>query len=116
MSGTAFPTLAVSPDLPLQRKPRSNTISSESEAGYKQSRPRFTRQPYDIGPVKYSVLTADEKDDIQEHFDSHGCSVVFPYTMPGETAARNVRYKDPGPLFSLVAPSIWSAEFELEEV
>lgn len=112
----AFPTLPVSPTLPVDKTPRSNCISSSAEAGYDQRRPRFTRKVYDFGPVDYPVLTTAEKDLIQSHFDAHGCTVLFPWTMPMSGGTYNVYYKDPGPIFSPVAPGIWSCKFSLEGV
>jgi hypothetical protein len=112
----AFPTLVVSPTLPVDKTPRSNCISSPTEAGYNQRRPRFTRKVCDFGPIKYPVLTTAEKDLIQNHFDSVGCTALFLWTMPMTTETYQVYYKDPGPVFSLVGPGLWSVVFSLEGV
>ena len=109
-----FPSLAVTPSLPIPRKRRENTIKSESEAGYVQSRPRFTRKPSDFGPLDYQPLTAAEKDLIKALEDQVGCSGLFDWTMPVEATVHSVRFKEP-PVYKLVGPDLWSCSFSLEE-
>lgn len=109
-----FPVLDVSPNLPIARKHRDNTLKSEVEAGYVQSRPRYTRKTSEFGPIDYQVLTSAEKDQIQSLFDQVGCSAIFAWIMPIETTTHNVRFKEP-PAFKLVGPSIWACNFTLEE-
>ena len=110
----AFPLLDVSPTLPIPRKPRSNAIKSEAEAGYVQARPRFSRKTSDFGPLDYPVLLAGEKDQIQSLFDEVGETVLFTWTMPRENTVHNVRFKEP-PVFKLVGLDIWACNFSLEE-
>lgn len=111
-----FPSLEVSPKLPVPKTPRSNCISSPVDAGYSQRRPRFTRPVYDFGQVEYPVLTTAEKDLIEAHFNTVKCTVAFDWTMPMTTETYAVYFKDPGPVFSPVGPGIWSATFNLEGV
>lgn len=110
----AFPNLAISPALPIQRKRRDNTIKSESEAGYIQSRPRFTRKTSEFGPLDYQPLLPAEKDLIKALHDQVGCSTLFTWTMPVEGTTHNVRFKDE-PTYKLIGPDLWSCSFSLEE-
>lgn len=109
-----FPEIPVTPAFPIPRKRRDNTLKSESEAGYIQSRPRFTRKPSDFGPLDYQNLTAAEKEQIKALHDQVGCSVLFSWTMPVENTTHNVRFKE-DPTFKLIGPDVWSCSFTLEE-
>lgn len=110
----AFPVLTITPAYPIQRKRRDNTIKSESEAGYIQSRPRFTRKTSEFGPLDYQPLTAAEKVQIEALHDQVGCSALFTWTMPVEGSTHNVRFKEE-PTFKLIGPGMWSCSFSLEE-
>lgn len=111
----AWPVLPVTPDITMPAKPRDNTIRSEVEAGYGQTRPRFTRKTRDFGPWKYSVLTRAERDLLCAHYDEVGCDVIFPWTRPIVGTIHNVRFKEP-PTDEPVSPTCWSFTFTLEEV
>lgn len=111
---SAFPDLAVSPTLPIQRKHRENSLKSESESGYVQSRPRFTRKTYEYGPLDYPTLLRPEIELLWALYDEVGCDVIFTWTRPLIGSVHNVRFKEP-PVDKLVGPDIWSYNCTLEE-
>lgn len=111
----AWPDYSVTPDMTMPATPRDNTIRSESEAGYVQTRPRFTRKTSIFGPMKYSVLTQAERDLFWAHYDEVKCDGIWPWPRPIIGTVHNVRFKEP-PTEEPVSPTCWSITFTLEEV
>lgn len=115
----SFPTLAASfQSFPQQ--PIDDTISSQSEAGYKQTRPRFTRVIMTYGPIKMIVGDADKDALVSFHNTVRG-STIFTITHPATSTVLNVRFKSDGRL--KIEPILdtrktnrrYSVEFSLED-
>ncbi len=119
----AFPVLTINPLVEAfeQTAALDPVIRSESEAGYVQTRPRFTRVPkkWHIG---YSGLSLADKTALESHEVSVNCgSAMFSWTNPVDGIAYNVRYLGvikfkPENGFDPLGNHAWSAEFDLEEV
>jgi hypothetical protein len=114
----AFPTLSAAP----RSCPESvidDTIKTDTEAGYVQTRPRFTKIRRTFGPIQYLLNRAD-RDLLVAHDESVKGSTIFTWTHPITGTSYNVRYKSDGrvktePLLDS-SPRLFSAEFSLEEV
>lgn len=113
----AFPTLPVSPNLPIPNQAVDATIRSQAEKGYAQTRPRYTRKQQVFGPIKYNVLLQTEKDLIEAHDDLVGGWSIFTWTHPKTGTTHNVRFAENGrPRFEVDSPLTWSCTFTLQEV
>lgn len=85
-----------------------DTISSQSEAGYYFTRPRFTRVKYVYGPVNY-VMNALDKVALQEFDAIVRGSVIFNWTHPITGDVKQVRFRADGrPAFEPIANSLTS--------
>jgi phage-related protein len=85
-----FPTLTVKaqacPDEPID-----DTLSSKSEGGYTNTRPRNTRQRRKFGPVKMILIEADWQ--ALKTFDSQvGGWSIFNWTHPTTGTVHQVRF------------------------
>ena len=115
----AFPTLSQNPSIEgwgegIALDP---TIKSQTEGGYKQTRPRFTRMP-DVWNIGYKALSQADKNTLRtfEKTVKVG-SEIFQWINPDDNVTYNVRFVKPisyklHPLTSIH----WKVEFELEEV
>jgi hypothetical protein len=113
----SFPTLPVSPSLPLPQEAIDMTIRSQSDGGYVQTRRRTTRTLHSFGPIKYSVLLQSEKVAIEALDTTMGGWGIFSWTHPKDGTTHNVRFAENGrPKFELVSPVAWSCTFTLQEV
>ncbi len=94
------------------------TIKAPFEAGYTQTRSRFTRIP-EKWTIKYEVLTAVDKNTLKafERARLIG-SESFDWTNPSDNVTYDVRFGGPGPV--VYAPrendDFWTCEFTLEQV
>lgn len=116
---SAFPTISSTfTDFP--QDPVDDTIDSTSEAGYKQTRPRFTRAIRVFGPCKLIVNSTDNATLIAFDATVKGSS-IFTISHPITAEVLNVRFKKDGRLKS--EPILgtnpgdrqFSIEFMLEE-
>jgi len=92
------------------------TIRSSAEAGYVQTRPRFTRLP-----DKYHVVYPDVSDGdkaLVRAFEKptvRGGAASFNYALPDSTV-KAVRFKAPVSYRRVLDGTFWQIEFDLEEV
>ena len=114
----AFPTLSQNPsvegwDEGIAFDP---TIKSQTEGGYKQTRPRFTRMP-DGWKITYKVLPQADKNTLRtfEKTVKVG-SDMFTWVNPVNSTAYNVRFVKPISYKLHTTSILWDVEFELEEV
>jgi phage-related protein len=91
-------------------------LRSPLEAGYRQTRPRFTRVP-----KKWHISYSGLSDSDQSALESFEASVKygadsFTWTHPKTSTQYTVRF--PAPVRYHLGPTdtLWSAEFDLEEV
>ena len=90
MAATDFPNLTAKPnDCPSA--PMENTISSVSEAGYAQTRPRTTRRRMTFGPVKMILSDADWAL-LYAHDVLVTGAVIFTWLHPVTNTSYQVRY------------------------
>lgn len=119
----AFPVLSINPLVePFEQTAALDpTIRSEQEAGYVQTRPRFTRVPRKWH-IAYSGLPLADKSALESHEISVNFGAgMFSWTNPIDGATHNVRYLGsikfkPENGFDPLGNHSWSAEFDLEEV
>lgn len=114
-----FPTLTKEPSFPLPEEKEDTTIKSKSEAGYVQTRRRFTRERMSFA-VKYEMLPNADKDAIGDHVDGvYGGVSSFNWTHPITGTAYVMRY-DKRPKFEPVHYDgdqyLWNVDFVLNEV
>jgi len=88
------------------------------EAGYLQTRPRFTRSTRTFGPITYPVLLAAEAAAFDAHDAAVGSWLIFAWTHPETGTSHQVRYTETGrPKSRRVGTGgIRSVTFTLEEV
>ena len=117
---SAFPTLE-SAFQSFPEQPVDDTISSESEAGYTTTRPRFTRVRRTFGPVKM-ILTRADRDALVAFDATVRGSSIFTLAHPDTGEVLNVRFASKGrvkveAILSTHPDSrLYAAEFSLEEV
>jgi phage-related protein len=114
----SYPTLA---SLPLinsyeHTAAQDPVIRSQTEAGYRQTRPRFTRVP-----KKWHISYGDLSDADQATLEAFEVTVkygadLFTWTHPKTATQYSVRFAAPIKYKFTVTDSIWAAEFDLEEV
>ena len=115
----AFPTLE-SAFQSFPEQPVDDTISSESEAGYTTTRPRFTRVRRTFGPVKM-ILTRADRDTLVAFDATVRGSSIFTLAHPDTGEVLNVRFASKGRVkveSILSTPPdarLYAAEFSLEE-
>jgi len=114
----AFPTLSTLPLItPFEETASLDpVIRSQSEAGYEQTRPRFTRVPEkwhieygDLSDADYTALKA------WELATKYGADLDT-WIHPKTAASHNVRLASPIKYKLNQTDSIWTAVFDLKEV
>jgi hypothetical protein len=93
------------PEYPLGQETITNTIKSDTDAGYVITRRKYTRA-IRIWTLKWTHLSGADYASLDTHFQSAGGgadSWVFTHPMTGETPI-HVRYKDDSLKFDLVVP------------
>ena len=112
---SAWPSIAA-PVFPLSENREDGVIRSAFEAGYEQTRRRFTRCRKTFG-LKWSVLSAADKSTLMTFFDTTtgGGADSFTWTYPGTATTYTVRFTGP-PKVALVANGLYEVELELREV
>lgn len=85
-----FPTLSAVPRA-CPDEPVDDTLSTKSEGGYVQTRPRNTRQLRTFGPIKYMLEAADWA--ALKTFDEQvGGWSIFNWTHPVSDVVYQVRF------------------------
>jgi hypothetical protein len=110
----AFPALSAAPT-GCQMEFIDDTIRSPFEAGYTQTRPRFTRHTRKFA-VKY-IMDSTDLAAINAHADTVRGSVIFSWSHPVTAVAYNVRYKEQPksePILNSKG-ALHAVEFSLEE-
>ncbi len=119
----AFPVLSTTPlvDGYEDGLQDGSTIESPKEAGYVQTRPRFTRER-EQRHVIYSGLTAADVALLKAHQATvHIAADSFSWTDPFTATVYTMRYGGPIKFkpenkFDDVGAHTWSAEFDLKQV
>lgn len=114
-----FPTLSSCPQT-ITDQVIDDTIASQTEAGYRVTRPRFTRVKYVYGPVKY-ILSEEDMITLKEFDATVRGSVIFNWNHPITGELKQVRFRTDGrPAFEPVYNSnpsnrLYATDFTLEE-
>ncbi len=120
----AFPVLSINPLVePFDNSlnDENTTVESPKEAGYVQTRPRFTRNT-ERWHISYSGLTSADRTALRAHEVAVKIKAdSFSWTDPLTAVSHTVRYKaaikyKPENKFDDTGAHTWSAEFDLEEV
>lgn len=113
-----YPTLSSTVSYPIKPdgKLEDNTIASDYEAGYQQTRPKFTRQRRVWG-IKYNALSTEDKA-ILVTFEGtvNGTADAFNWTHPKDLTTHVVRFGPPGIQYDLIRGNRYRVEFTLIEV
>lgn len=91
-----FPTLSMRPDGTSFKVsiPNPSIESEETDGGYFNTRPRYTRRPPKTFTFKFTDIGQDDRDTL-DHFFSEvvkGSSVIFNWTDPTNGAVHQVRF------------------------
>jgi phage-related protein len=71
----------------------NQALASPMEGGYVVTRPRHTRKPRKTYQSGFTNLTEDQKNTLQDFFDSvFGGSVIFNWTNPTDDTVKAVRF------------------------
>ena len=119
----AFPTLSTNPLVTPHENnlEDGSTIASPVEAGYVQTRPRFTRIREEWH-VSYSGLPAADRTALRAHEVAVKVGAdYFSWTDPVTGTSHNVRYTGPikyklDEAFDSTGAHTWSADFNLKEL
>jgi len=113
-----FPTLSINPSVTPWEEGAANdpTLRSPFEAGYVQTRARFTRIP-DRWHIGYTLLPKADKDTLRafEKTVKVG-SDSFTWTNPDDQQTYTVRFLAPISYKPVGTMANWHVEFVLEEV
>lgn len=111
----SFPILSVRPVYPIKEgRAVDPTLRSQSEAGYVQTRPRFTRVPKSF-EFSYKLIPDADKNTLKTFEESVAfTSDIFIWTHPQTSSTYNVRF-DKTLEFERVAFGKWSVAVRLVE-
>lgn len=112
---SAWPSIQA-PSYPLAITPEDAVIRTEFDAGYQQTRPRFTRNRKTWG-LKWTAMPEADWVTLLNFFVStlaNGAGITD-WTIPGTSSVYAVRFTKP-PVASVVAPNIYQVEVEIREV
>lgn len=107
-----WPTIAA-PVFPLSEAPEDNVLRSSFDAGYEQTRQRFTRNRRTFG-LRWTALKAADKALLDAFYLTNSAG-SFTWTYPGTSTTYTVRFTGP-PKMQLTATGLYSVEVELREV
>ena len=94
------------------------TIRSPKDAGYQQTRPRFTRYPR-VFHIVYNGITTANKDLIRAHEEDRGVGgSSFTWTNPADSISYTVRFLDRVKYRTWEQTNYtrWVVTFDLEEI
>ena len=117
-----FPTLSVTPSVApwQQTKTGDPTIRSPFEAGYVQTRARFTRVPkaWTIAYQDGNSLPVADKLTLEAHENAVNCgAAIFSWLNPSDGTTYQVRYGKTPIVFTMLYNNLfWTASFTLEQV
>ena len=116
----AFPTLTAQPAYPIGVEQLDSVVRTPFEAGYVQTRRRYTRQPRKF-TIHYPFMSATDRGTLDTHFNVEGAggAAAFDWINPENTTTYSVRYSRPivYSMFTKVRGEIYSScDIELEEV
>ena len=89
----AFPILENNP-AGINDTPSNNTIRSQFEGGYVQTRERHTRDLKTLD-VTYDVLSENDKNLLEAHYQSVRGTTAFNFTNARTGTTYSVRYREP---------------------
>lgn len=110
-----FPTLSVSPELPIRMSYKENAVIAQFD-GYVQTRPRFTRIIRTFS-FTYRLLPQSDLSQLTDFIEQVGIFQAFNWTHPktGETFV--VRFARMPTIELVVGPTpYYDVSIELEEV
>ena len=97
------------PEYPLGTETVTNTIKSDTDAGYKITRRKYTRVLH-TWTLKWTHLSGADYALIDTHFqEAGGASAYWVWTHPQTSTEYTVRYKDDNLKFDLSVPGPESA-------
>jgi len=110
-----FPVLSRNPSYPFEEQHEENTIRSQFEAGYEQTRPRFTRMRKTF-TLKYELMSSTDKEAVENFYiQQKGGAGSFSWTHPLTNNTHTVRFAEP-PKFENVVRDFWNITIKLREV
>lgn len=110
-----FPTLTAIPSHPLIEQQENSVIRSEFDAGYVQTRARYTRVRK-TWQVSYHFVDNSDKAALDTFVSTvNGGADSFTWVNPQDSVSYTVRFQAP-PTFSYVSYGGWDVSFKLEQV
>mgnify|MGYP001578067759 CR=1 FL=1 len=114
-----FPSFAVAPSVEGWEEEAASdpTIRSETEGGYTQTRPRFTRIR-GKWTIQYTTMTLADKNTMKtfERTTVIGGSNSFTWTNPADSTQYTVRFLGTVKYKMHINKNYWDISFVLEEV
>ena len=105
----------LTPDFPVEVKTEYKTLKSERENGTIQRRKKWQNKRREF-PLKFSVLTETEKNQLMDFFElKNGSLTSFTYYDLESEADVTCIFKEDSLAVSMISPGIWTASCTLEE-
>jgi len=116
MAAYTYPTLAMLPSYPLEEEREDGTIKTPYEAGYEQTRPKFSRRGRKTWKLTYKYMPTNDKHSLNGFLTSvREGAYTFTWTNPQDASVTVVRFGEL-PKFSYVVNGYWDCDFSLKEV
>jgi hypothetical protein len=116
----AFPTLSVKPVFPLAQDGELEDVvlRTPTDAGYEQTRPRFTRARRTWGPLNYVAMPNADVATLRtyEQTTLGNGSLPFAWTHPISKTVYTVRLAGPIKYSRTTVPTQTAVSFTLQEV
>lgn len=110
-----WPTGISSPGLALEEDAYNPVISKEFEAGYTQTRPRYTRAKKRF-LLKWEYMPTTEVDILRDFYeDDASGGAVFTWQHPVSSAYYVVRFSDDELVTNRLSVAWWEVQVKLEE-
>jgi hypothetical protein len=110
-----WPATIIAPWLTFVEDAFNPIIVTEFEAGYTQTRPRFTRAKKRF-ILKWELMSIDQVDILRPFYDSMAGGAVFTWTHPVSGTPYVVRFTKDELICTRLSAAWWVVDVELEEV
>lgn len=117
MSDYAWPWNLPDPHVPLSENISMLTVRTPFEAGYVQTRARFTKSRRSFSLV-WTFMSVADRDILVQFYEEtvKGGAESFDWTHPTDGTSYEVRFKADSLAFQTIAKDLFSVSCELEEV
>lgn len=115
MANPIWPNIQ-NPSFPLKEDPEDAVIRTEFDAGYEQTRPRFTRNRTTYS-LEWPAMKGVDLAALLTFYKTTlaNGAAIFDWTYPGTSTVHAARFKSP-PKVTQIASEIYHVECEIREV